>query len=411
MLSDDMTRPEDDKPYKVYRAGRAQRRRANDAELTAPAAPAKKRAAAGSPPDKRAASSNGGQRPATRGADHGGNGARKVYQTGGAQGAVSGADGAPAPRHRRRFRWWFVPLALFVLLLAASIGAGIWAYPKYKVFDKAVKKSNERVTAATRAALTPDKGSILFSPTTLLILGVDQRPGDVGRSDTIMLMRFDPKKHTITQLSIPRDMRVEIPGYGYNKINAAYSAQVMSTGSSSPDLTIKTVEQFTGVPVNHIMLVDFTGLYRMVNAVGGIDVYVPKTVSIVGSSGNLITYAKGWRHFNGIDALHYSRIRKVDSDFFRMQRQQSVVQALEKKLVQPSNFSHLPVIGRKFMSGVTTDLTTRQLIELAYLKWRTPAGNNVKLVMAGTPTYMSGVDYVISDKTKNLAMIHTFLGE
>jgi LCP family protein required for cell wall assembly len=406
-----MTRAEDDKPYKVYRAGRAQRRRANDAELAAPAAPAKKRAVTGSPAEKRAASSNGRQQPAARRADHGGNGARKVYQAGSAQGAVSGADGAPAPRRRRRFRWWFVPLALLVLLLAAIIGAGVWAYPKYKVFDKAVKKSNERVTAATRAALTPDRGSILFNPTTILILGVDQRPGDVGRSDTIMLMRFDPKKHTITQLSIPRDMRVDIPGFGYNKINGAYSARVMSTGNTSPDLTIKTVEQFTGVPVNHIMLVDFTGLYRMVNAVGGIDVYVPKTVSIVGSSGNLITYAKGWRHFNGIDALHYSRIRKVDNDFFRMQRQQSVVQALEKKLVQPSNFSHLPVIGRKFMSGVSTDLTTRQLIELAYLKWRTPAGNNVKMVMAGTPTVLFGIDYVISDKAKNLAMIHTFLGE
>jgi LCP family protein required for cell wall assembly len=409
-----MTGPEDDKPYKVYRAGRSPRRRAKDVELAQSAAPVKKNAAAGAAPGKRAASpapedGNGRQRPAARRAD--GNGARKVYTGGLRPSAVSGADGAPSPRRRRRFRWWFVPLALFVLLLAAIIGFGIWAYPKYKVFDKAVKKSNERVPAATRAALTADKGSILFNPTTILILGVDQRSGDVGRSDTIMLMRFDPKRHTITQLSIPRDMRVEIPGYGFNKINAAYSARVMSTGNTSPDLTIKTVEQFTGVPVNHIMLVDFTGLYRMVNAVGGINVYVPKTVSIIGSAGNLITYEKGWRHFDGIDALHYSRIRKVDNDFFRMQRQQSVVQALEKKLLQPSNFSHLPTIGRKFMSGVTTDLTTRQLIELAYLKWRTPAGNNVKMVMAGTPTYMFGIDYVISDKAKNLAMIHAFLGE
>jgi len=94
-----------------------------------------------------------------------------------------------------------------------------------------------------------------------------------------------------------------------------------------------------------------------------------------------------------------------------MARQQSVVQALEKKIAQPGNFTRLPEVGRKFMSGVATDLTTRQIIELAYLKWRTPAGNNVKMVMAGTPTYIYGIDYVISDKAKNLAMIHTFLGE
>jgi len=398
-----MTRPEDDKPYKVYRAGRVPRRRAGDVMLVGPTAPSKKRPAIGTP-----ANGKGRRRQTAAETDRGaGNGARTVYQSG----AEKDAADVEAPRRRRRFRWWYIPLALFIILLAFVVGVGVWAYPKYRVFDKAVKKSNERVTAATRAALTPDKGSILFNSTTILILGVDQRPGDVGRSDTIMLMRFDPKKHTITQLSIPRDMRVDIPGYGFNKINAAYSARVMSSGGPSPDLTIKTVEQFAGVPINHIMLVDFTGLYRMVNAVGGIDVYVPKTVSIVSSSGRTITYAKGWRHFNGLDALHYSRIRKVDNDFFRMARQQSVVQALEKKIAQPGNFTRLPEVGRKFMSGVATDLTTRQIIELAYLKWRTPAGNNVKMVMAGTPTYIYGIDYVISDKAKNLAMIHTFLGE
>ena len=255
-----MAAKNNDKPYKVYRAGHTPRRRSRDADM--------------------AELRDVDQRPA--------DGGRRDGPTRRGAGAKPGA--AASPRRCRRFRWWFVPLALFLALIVGVAAVGYVAYPQYKVFDRAVTKANKRVDKRTFAALTPDKGSLLRTPTTILILGADTRPTDIGRADTIMLMRVDPRRRTITQLSIPRDMRVEIPGYGPGKINSSYSVRALTENRPSPDITIKTVEQFTGVPINHIMLVNFTGLFRMVNAVGGVDVRVPETVSYPVASGTPITF-------------------------------------------------------------------------------------------------------------------------
>ncbi len=111
---------------------------------------------------------------------------------------------------------------------------------------------------------------------------------------------------------------------------------------------------------------------------------------------------------DGARALVYSRIRKSDSDFFRMARQQQVLQDLEKKISARGNLPHLPWIGADLMKAVATDLDARQLIELAYLKWRTPARNSHKDIMQGTPQYIGGVDYVISDSSANLALLKQF---
>jgi len=104
----------------------------------------------------------------------------------------------------------------------------------------------------------------------------------------------------------------------------------------------------------------------------------------------------------------YVRIRYADDDFHRAARQQQFVQALQKKIAQPSNITKLPEIGKKFMSGVATDLTTNQLIELGFLKWRATGGK--KMVMEGTSGLDGGVSYVFppSDAQKR-TLIHKFL--
>lgn len=138
--------------------------------------------------------------------------------------------------------------------------------------------------------------------------------------------------------------------------------------------------------------------------------YVPETVhTVAGGAARPVTYPKGWFHFDGVNALHYVRARHQDDDFHRMARQQLFLQALQQKIASPGNFAKLPDIARIFMSGVATDLKARQILELAYLKWRTPAKNESRLVMMGTPEMISGQSYVIVSHTAAQKAVAKFL--
>jgi len=378
------------KPYKTYKAGRG-KRRALDDELAGARPPRPSRAAQPAQPD-----------PAGQGQY-----ADKGYQLYGAAPAAGRGDERPAdavapPEIKRRFRWWHVPIALFLLLVVAGVVVTVLAWPGYQKFSRAVAASNKRVDHRTRAQLTPDNGWIWRKGTTLLLFGVDSKAGEPARSDTIMLMRFNPGTHTINQLSIPRDTLVPVQGQGSTKINEA-----MFWGG--PSLAVKTVKQFLGIDVNHVMVVNFRGFPRLVDAVGGVDLYVPKTITTVaGNNGRMVVFNQGMHHFNGKYAMLYVRIRHADDDFHRAARQQAFVQALQKKLARPSNITKLPEIGRRFMSGVATDLTANQIIELAYLKWRAIGGK--KAVMVGTPALINGGAYVLPPSAaERQKMVQQFL--
>ena len=138
--------------------------------------------------------------------------------------------------------------------------------------------------------------------------------------------------------------------------------------------------------------------------------YVPKTVTTTaGSKRRPVTFSKGRHHFDGKNAMLYVRIRKVDNDFERARRQQQFLQALQKKIAQPSSIMKAPEIGKRFMSGVATDLSTNQLLALAFLKWRAKGGS--KQVLAGEPAYIGGVAYVLPPpQAERQRMIDRFMG-
>jgi len=381
------------KPYKRYKAGRARRSSVDD-ELAGALPPREPR------PRDDGRGSGAGPLSAERS-----DGEYRRYGPAPAMGKQSkkaAAGGAGTAPRRRRFRWWFVPVGLLVALIIAGVVVIVLAWPGYQKFDRAVGASNKRIDEKTRAELTPDDGWIWRNGTTLLLFGVDSKAGEPGRSDTILLMRFNPKTHTINQLSIPRDTRVQLPDGSYDKINAA-----MFWGG--PSLAVQAVKQFLGVDVNHVMVVDFKGFPRLVDAVGGVDMSVPKTISTVtGGRGRIAVYKQGMYHFDGKSAMTYVRIRYADDDFHRAARQQQFVQALQKKIAQPSNITKLPEIGTKFMSGVATDLTTNQILELGYLKWRATGGK--KMVMVGTSGLLGGVAYVFPPTDAEIRkMVHQFL--
>ena len=125
--------------------------------------------------------------------------------------------------------------------------------------------------------MKPQNGLLMSNATNILLLGTDHSDnGQPGRSsdrhsDSMMLLRTNPGRHRLIFLSIPRDLRASIPGYGDSKINAA-----MQIGG--PKLAVKTVSEFTGLPINHVVIVDFGAFRSLIDGVGGIDVNVPEPI-------------------------------------------------------------------------------------------------------------------------------------
>jgi len=411
MPVDERQRPRAEKPYRTYHGSRRRRSSLDDELAGLKARPDRAGAARGAAAaaDPRAgypgAPAGGGARAAAGAGGGAGDGAG-AYRRYGGRGGGRAAAAQPAVTHRRRFRWWHVPLVLAVLLVVAGVVGVVLAWPGYARFDDAVDRSNRRLGPEATAVLDPDDGRFLaFSPTTVLLLGVDSKQGEPARSDTILLMRFDPDTHTINQLSIPRDTLVDIPGHGQSKINSAIYW-------GGPELAVRTVQQYLGIAVNHVMVVNFKGFPRLVNAVGGVDMYVPKTVQTIASRDRVVVYEKGWHHFDGKNAMLYVRIRYVDDDFHRARRQQDFVAALQKKIAQPSNLTKLPEIGRRFMSGVDTDLTTTELLQLGWVKYRADDTKGRTTVLAGEPTWQGGVSYVLPPSDERMArVLARFLGE
>jgi LCP family protein required for cell wall assembly len=316
------------------------------------------------------------------------------------------APPATAPRGPRRFRITWVRgilLGLGVLL----IGALVWGYLGYRSFSDEMDKANARVPRRVRAVLAPS-GNILFNPQTTLVMGSDSRGprSSIGRrADSILLLRTDPDKHTVSMLSIPRDLRVPIPGVGEQKINAAFAF-------GGPRLMVRTVDRLTGLRVNHVVLVNFTGFRDLVDALGGVDIQNPrKLVSSQPFDGFFWHFPRGQIHLDGRHALAYARIRRTtdprDSDVTRTERQQRVLQAIAHELGSPSNVLHLPRVGRAVAKPLATDLTANQVLGLGWLWFR--KARVLQCHLGGSPQSIGGQDVLVAD-AQNRSVVQMFLG-
>jgi len=223
-----------------------------------------------------------------------------------------------------------------------------------------------------------------MSPTNLLILGLDRRPGEgnVVRSDTIILTRIVPTQDCVALLSIPRDLYVDVPGHGSDRINTAHFWGEVQQPGSGPHWMMQTVAQNFGLPIQHYVRVDFEGFRAVVNAVGGIDVYVERPIVDdaypTDDYGTIhIEIPAGLQHMDGETALRYARSRHGSSDFDRLQRQQQVLIALLERLREPGVWPRLPFLYRAVSAYIETDLTTGELITLAPTLYRA-ASNGIE---------------------------------
>ncbi|MGI6368250.1 MAG: LCP family protein [Anaerolineae bacterium] len=207
----------------------------------------------------------------------------------------------------------------------------------------------------------------------VLLLGIDQRPGEKGpfRTDTMILVSLDPVTNTASMLSIPRDLWTTIPGYGEGRINTAhFTGDNLKYPGGGPALAKKTVWYALGVPVDNYVRVNFAGFEQLVDAIGGIDVEVTEDIydatyptSDYGTM--VLRIPAGNHHMDGDLALKYARTRHGSSDFQRMERQQQVIRAAFSKVLSLNiPLSRIPTILQVLGSSVQTDLTPSQIITL-----------------------------------------------
>jgi len=318
------------------------------------------------------------------------------------------------PRKRRRAVRWIAGILIVLLLLVVG-----WGIAGYFALRHGVAQANERLPKSAEAALAPQNGSLLSNPTNILLLGTDSGPGrdGPGRSDSIVLVHTDPDHHTISMLSIPRDLRVDIPGQGPDKINAAYAY-----GGAA--LAIRTVENLTGLPVNHVAIVDFAAFSDLIDALGGVTVDVPRRIVSNRFDCPYKTKAQcdrwpGWQFrkgkqtLDGKRALIYSRIREntldpSETDVTREGRQQAVVSAMTGKLVGFQGYLRMPLIGADVMKPLATDLTTGELMRLGWVKFR--ASTTVRCHLGGDPQEIDGIFYLVGSEA-NVSVIGMATGK
>ncbi len=197
----------------------------------------------------------------------------------------------------------------------------------------------------------------------VLMMGVDERDDDVSqRTDTMILANINNKENRVAMLSIPRDTKVNIPGYGVNKIN---SANIFG----GPELAMQEVAELTGVNVDYYVLTNFSGFKDIVDALGGVTVDVEKNMDYAEGLYNGvydIHLAKGVQELNGTQALMYARFRNDElGDISRTQRQLKLLQAIGNEAMQPSSIGKLHKLVPEIYKNVDTNLGLSQMVALA----------------------------------------------
>jgi LCP family protein required for cell wall assembly len=265
-------------------------------------------------------------------------------------------SGFRAVRRHVGFPVWLRFLTASLLIVASVAGATSASLILYlSDIANALKDNSIGQQVKDELASVPDSGA-----QTILILGSDHRnreiSGKYGLSDTTMLLRLDPDRGAIALLSLPRDLKVEIPGVGVSKLNDAYAY-------GGPKLTLQTVKQVTGLQINHLVNVDFTGFARAVNAIGCVYVdvdhrYFHQNVANGTSADDYaeINLQPGYQALCGFDALSFARYRHTDNDIVRAARQQSFLREARAK-VPPDRL----VDDRKKLIKIFTTYTTSDI--------------------------------------------------
>ncbi len=286
----------------------------------------------------------------------------------------------PPPRSRRALALSILGWAATVVVVCVTgVAGGAYLYLHESVAAVAPESLDVKETAK-RLDLP-----IAGQPATALVIGYDQRAGDAkgtpSRSDTLMLLRANPKNETISLLSFPRDLRAEIvcPGKSTytDKINAAYSR----CGAQG---TLETVRKLTGAPVNYLITVNFRGFIQVVDKLGGIWMDIDRRYlnTRSGPTGYAtINLQPGYQRLGGYQALDFVRFRHTDSDLHRNARQQLFVRALKDQIRTNFSLTRLPKVIKVLTSNIEVaqgggrDVSAKTVLSYAVLAYSLPPGH------------------------------------
>ncbi|WP_419881626.1 LytR family transcriptional regulator [Peribacillus sp. B-H-3] len=292
-------------------------------------------------------------------------------------------------KRRRKKRKWPKVLGIIVLLLV--LAAGAYAYSVYHSLTAAVDTMHRPIDRDKSEKRSKPVALAKKDPFSVLMLGVDERKGDHGRSDTMIVLTVNPNNNSVKMLSIPRDTRTEIVGHNtVDKINHAYAF-------GGVKMSMETVEKFLDIPVDYYMKINMEGFKDIVDAVGGITVYNDLDFTSDGTH-----FPKGNVTLNGERALKFSRMRHEDprGDFGRQLRQREIIQQVINEGASVSTLANYGDIFKALSTNVQTNLTFKEMIDIQ--KNYKAAGSNIQqMSIKETGTMINKIYYgLVADDEK-----------
>lgn len=289
------------------------------------------------------------------------------------------------PKKKRALK---ITMAIILVLI---LGVGAYAYSIWHSVEKTFTQTHEPLN---RDVSEKRSEKVLFSkrdPISILLLGVDQRAGDRGRSDSLILMTVNPKDQSMKMVSIPRDTRTEIVGKGTtDKINHAYAF-------GGVDMAVNTVEKFLDVPVDYYVQVNMESFKDIVDAVGGVTVKNDLNFDYDGYS-----FKKGNLTLDGKEALAYSRMRKQDprGDFGRQMRQRQIIEGVIEEGASVQSLANYGTILDTIGTNVRTNLTFDDMKQIQS-NYKDARRNVEQLQVDGKGEKIDGIYYyAVSDATR-----------
>lgn len=292
-------------------------------------------------------------------------------------------------KRKKKKRTWVK--VLFIVIGLLLVAGGVYAYTVYHSLNSAVNNMHDpsgRDGSSKRTEKVSLKDKTPFS---VLLLGVDERAGDRGRSDTMIVLTVNPILESVKMVSIPRDTRTEIIGRGtQDKINHAYAF-------GGVEMSMDTVENFLDIPIDYYVKINMEGFKEIVDAVGGVTVVNDLDFTYEGYH-----FAEGTLELNGEKALAYSRMRKEDprGDFGRQLRQRQIIQAVINEGASLSTLTRFDSIFDALGDNVKTDLSFSQLVSIQS-NYKEAAKSLEQVQVEGKGTTINKIYYYqVSDEAK-----------
>ncbi|RAZ69627.1 LytR family transcriptional regulator [Planococcus maitriensis] len=296
---------------------------------------------------------------------------------------------------KKKRKW---PKYVLIALLLAIIAGGIYVYSVYSNFTNTIDTMHEPVE---REQPSVERTEIIEfdqqDPFSVLLLGVDEREDDRGRSDTMVVMTVNPETQSTKMVSIPRDTYTEIVGRGTtDKINHAYAF-------GGIEMSMNTTENLLDIPIDYVVQVNMEGFEDIVDAVDGVDVNNPMAFD---------NFAQGEIHLNGEQALDYVQMRKQDprGDFGRQDRQKQVIQGIMKKGASINSLWNYKDIFDALGQNVRTNMTFDEMVDVQRNYQDAVTNVDQMIVEDGYGETINGIWYYMMDDAE-LAEIQSTLKE